>query len=654
MADTLLKTVRITDDIKLEVYQQGSKRKYALFSDSYQTKTDKYDISMSDDDVIKEALITYNARYAVYSVTNGIEYRVTQDPYKDPLPKRTYGNGDKSPYYLNNGCVINIQWIGNIPNPEFNPGTYSNLESANRAGQDLGKPRYLKKVTITSSVDDADNSDTLPKSSWSVSPPITDGILEPKEVEPDYRDFSVVYNKIVTVTLPQGFTENEGKGYLVWTNHGLQYDTKALPNGTTYQETILVDGRAVTAVTAGDIIEYFDSNIKDEVIVKRVIENFKSDVTSLNGMSINDYDLKLCAPDTETCSLIEYKSPLEAPNKTPEQAAGADTPPVSTKPVSKLKFNIEGLPDIIEVKAKEDLPTFTVWAGSIPKPIGEQIDSFEDLSELDGEYTEGGFAGKEEAAGEFIATPDEVKQETAAAAEDAKTLGNDSSTGNNGYIVNGVPPNTPLPSNSLIPASFNGVPLYSQYDTRWSKSPYDWAPKGIRCGDSSTVASSGCGPSAVSMVINFWASKGYCSPVTPAIVAKFFADFGGRVCGSGSGLGSVPKDKFKEKFGIVLNSNATDAQVMKSLKQGYPCVVAGKNYSGYNYKGEKLTGKYSGGHFVCLTGIDSEGRVRVNDSGNNPAGGKAITAFLEGKTPAQSRGVSQTAILYPANMSAPV
>ena len=108
----------------------------------------------------------------------------------------------------------------------------------------------------------------------------------------------------------------------------------------------------------------------------------------------------------------------------------------------------------------------------------------------------------------------------------------------------------------------------------------------------------------------------------------------------------------EEKFGIVLDSNASDATVMKYLKQGYPCVVAGKNYSGYNYKGEKLSGKYSGGHFVCLTGIDSQGRVRVNDSGNNPSNGKAITAFFEGKTPAQSRTTSQTAILYPANMSA--
>ena len=380
MADTLLKTVRITDDIKLEVYQQGSKRKYALFSDSYQTKTDKYDISMSDDDVIKEALITYNARYGSYNK----KYDIIQTPYKDPLPKRTYGNGDKSPYYLNNGCAINIQWIGDVPNPEFNPGTYSNLESA----EDAGKPRYLKKETITSSIDEADNSENLKKSSWTVSPPITDGINEPKEVKPDYRDLSVVYNKIVTVTLPSGFKENGGKGYLVWTNHGLQYDSKSLPSGTTYQETILIDGKPVIVNSDGDIIEYFDSDIKDKDIVEKVIQSFKSDVGLLNGMSINDYDLKLCAPDTEACSLIEYKSPLEAPNKTPEQAAVADTPPVSTKPISKLKFNIEGLPDVIEVKAKEDLPTFTIWAGEIPKPISEQIDSFEDLSELNAEYTE--------------------------------------------------------------------------------------------------------------------------------------------------------------------------------------------------------------------------------------------------------------------------
>lgn len=384
MADELLKKVRVTDDIILEVYKQGTKRKYSVITDgATQIKSDKYDISMDDDTIIKYTLENFSRTQKKYEY-----YKVVQDPYKDPFVKRTYGNGDKSPYYLNNGCAINIQWVGKIPNPDFNIGTYSNLAIADSHGEDEGKPRYLENVTITSTTDDASNSDTLPKSSWSVSPPITDHLFDPVEVKPDYRDTSYVWNKIVTVTLPKGFTENGGKGYLVNTNHGLQYDSKALPSGTTYQETIIINGRAETAYETGDIIQYYSNSNKDSYIIERIIDDFKAGVSKLHGISTYDYGLKLCLTDTEPCSLIEYKSPLEAPNKTPDQAAVADTPPVSTKPVSKIKFNIEGLPEVIEIKAKEDLPTFTVWTGPIPKPVGEQIDSFEDLSELDAEYIE--------------------------------------------------------------------------------------------------------------------------------------------------------------------------------------------------------------------------------------------------------------------------
>ena len=73
MADQLLKSVRITDNIKVEVYQQGKKRKYALFYDEDadynflkdNTKSEKYDIAMSDDDVIEMALKAYNSRFGV-------------------------------------------------------------------------------------------------------------------------------------------------------------------------------------------------------------------------------------------------------------------------------------------------------------------------------------------------------------------------------------------------------------------------------------------------------------------------------------------------------------------------------------------------------------------------------------------------------------
>lgn len=643
MSDQLLKTVRITDDMKVEVYQQGKKRKYALFydsgnsdinrrrSDTDNTKSEKYDVAMSDDDVIETALKAYNGRFG----TPAKKYYITQKTYSDPAPVRTYGNGDSSPYYLNNGCAINIKWVGQIPNPDFVLGTFSNVDDAEDA---TGIKSYLRGVTVTSTIDDADDESKLPSASWGSS---------------------YVSYKEATITLPKGFTENGGKGYLVWTNNRFKYsdDKDLYPSGTSLTTTILVNGNPVVVQSQGSVISHFQSYTKDSQIIELIISYFETAVSSLHGISVRDIGLKLCSPNNEACSLITYKSPLEPPN--------APITPIETQPIGvtqspgKIKMNIQGLfedsgstSNVFEIKAKTDMPTFTVWAGEIPKT--ELVDNFNDLEELDDEYLESDFSGVEETAGEFIVSPAEFKEEISAAAEDNKLLSGDNSTSDNGITVNGLAPNTPLPANSLISASFNGTPLYSQYDPRWAKSPFDWTPGGKKCGDNSTVSSSGCGPSAVSMVINFWASKGRCNPVTPAVVAKFFADFGGRVCGSGSGLGGVPKDKFKNTFGIVLKVGVKESEIMEALRKGYPCVISGKGYTGYNFKGEKLTGKYKGGHFVCLTGIDSQGRIRVNDSGNNPSGGKAITAFLEGKTPSGSTGLGQTAILYPSSMSAPV
>jgi hypothetical protein len=399
MADQLLKTVRITDDIKVEVYQQGKKRKYALFydsnnsdinrrrSDTENTKSEKYDVAMSDDDVIEMALEAYNNRFG----SPAKKYYITQKTYSDPAPVRTYGNGDKSPYYLNNGCAINIQWIGKIPNPEFNPGTYSNLYDAAQASEDAGKPRYLENANITSTSDDASNSDILPKSSWSVSPPITDGSIYEKEVKPDYRDTSYVSDKIVTVTLPKDFTENGGKGYLVWTDGGLQYDSKSIPENTPVEQMVIDSRGYGRGGRPRDQIIYFRNSDKDKDILDRVIDDFKSKVTSLQGTSFDAYDLKLCAPDNEACSLIPYKSPLEPP----VTANDLQTPVGTTQSAPKIKFTIDGLGSEITIKAKEDLDTFTIWTGPIPKPASTS-DKFDEVDELDAEYSESNFAGSEE------------------------------------------------------------------------------------------------------------------------------------------------------------------------------------------------------------------------------------------------------------------
>ena len=345
MADQVLKTVRITDNIKVEVYQQGKKRKYALFYDSNNTKSEKYDVAMSDDDVIKESLLEYGRLQSSKGKPLGqlpqFYYKVIQDPYKDPFTKRTYGNGDKSPYYLNNGCSINIEWEG-----------WANSDPI-----------------ITSSDDDA-------------------------EKKKDSNDGPLVYAKSVTVYLPKGFTENGGKGYLVWTDIGLRYND----DKNVYKNSLDKGQKN------GGVILKFSSTNKDSEIVEHIIASFVGKVTNLHGY---DYrGLKLCTPNTEACSLIPYKSPLEPPNNTPSQLAVVT--PGATQSAPKIKFTIDGLPTEIIIKAKEDLDTFTIWTGPIPKPASLS-DQFEELDELDSEYIEGDYAGEEEKMAE-VESPSRIDE----------------------------------------------------------------------------------------------------------------------------------------------------------------------------------------------------------------------------------------------------
>jgi hypothetical protein len=422
--DKLGKTVRIDDKefnpkgAKFEVWTKGRHKyikwyrneKSGIISTENYIDNNKISASLSDDEVIK-AWLSQREAFTKFRPDLKV-YKVIQDPYSDePITKRVYGDG-KSPYYLNNGCSINIEWRGDKPNPDFNPGTFSNPEDAEDYyrkkvnGVRNGPDRYLKTtnenpVILTSSVDDATDESKLPTSSWVIAEPFVMGIdinSQPEMSEPNYRDKSYVSNKVVTVNMPSGFTENGGKGYLVWTDGGLQYDSKSIPQGTPF-EMMYIDSRGYgMGGRPRDQVVYFGSSTKDADIVSQVIEKFKSMVNTIHGIPYNSYDLKLCEPDSEACKLIEYKSPLEAPKNTPQQAAINDTPPGPSHSNIKIKLSIQGLFDsgdgttpgstssVFEIKAKTDMPTFTVWTGEIPQ--SEEIDVFDDLEDLDPEYVE--------------------------------------------------------------------------------------------------------------------------------------------------------------------------------------------------------------------------------------------------------------------------
>ena len=785
--DVLGKTVRIDDKrydpkgAKLEVWTKGRHKYLIRYVDpegknapesskilyiNTTGKAEKPNASLSDDEVIKEYLLEIK-QTVLFNIEVGLSphpmchqiLKVIQDPYSnETINKRIYGDG--SPYYLNNGCSISIEWLGQKPNPDFFLGTFSNpndaekyyrrnlipKESVSGFNKKRGPSRYLRLerdttrladgidrnaawyllngahkgfnkdgvvilpespeedgVIITSGVDNADDSSTLPTSSWVIDEgtvnPINDfdndgidDLFEGPFSEGLFRDESYVWHKKVTIKLPEGVNEEK----LVWTNKmdNLQYISNSLPEGSEYNKTILVPTgftgsngepgmRPVEVTETKPIIQYFRSSQKDSNIILEVIERFKSMVISKNG--IQDYDLKLCSPDSESCKFIDYISPLEdiKPVTPVEPVAAADAPPVDN---GKIKLNIQGLFDIdgttpgssqsvFEIKAKTTMPSFLVWTGEIPKT--EEIDVFVDLQELDDEYVETDFAGE----GENLLTFEEseaIEEELRSQNNNDNNNNNnnnegtgDEGTGDKGTGEFKAENLTNLPkitdpgktTTQKFPLEFNGVPYYAQWDSRWGQQTYsEKNSSGVvteKCkeknGSESNLKTSGCGVTSVVMVINYWAKLGKTGGkfTTPSQLAEIFSRNGGRMCGSGSRMGTDGVKKYLEKeFGLTWKLLGSGNEVLnKALKKGYPIVIGGQEYSGLTPAGT-IRNSTTQGHYMVATGIDSGGYIRINDPGYATA--NVISAFADGKIKGGSNTPRYNVLIWPKGQSAPV
>lgn len=436
MADTPKRVIRLIDNIKLELYE-GSRKKYVQIWDPTGNNTynegdggpsgikspersKKYQSAEADDDVIHNFIENYSQIVQFYRIksnrsTRKEYFNYLQDPFSEtPPPKRIYGGGGlgtpevdnvgPTPYYLNNGCKVNIKWTGRIPNPKFIVGTFSTPDEAEDYNQSLnpeGPPRWLYDQPILSDMDETDSTEnpTLrPQSEWILKTYYNPGNnVTPGKTYSDYRDKPYVNDKFVSITLPTGFTENGGKGYLEWVGSGegkgLVYST--VPKGTINQVIgINSRGQGIGEEVNISVKNNFSDYYKDEDILRTIINGYQTQVSSLYKTSMYDYDLKVCFPDTGTCSPIPYKSPLvnlSEVGSTPIVVVGV-TP--STIP-KKVKLNVFGLPGVtslsgetdgsIKVKVKVSLPEFTVYLGDPPGSTGSDATGLNPFGLVDDE-----------------------------------------------------------------------------------------------------------------------------------------------------------------------------------------------------------------------------------------------------------------------------
>jgi len=443
MADTPKRVIRLIDNIKLELYESGRKKYVQVWdptgNNTYNEddkgpsgikspeRSKKYQSAEADNDVIHDFIERYSQIVGYYfnksNKSRRSEYfNYLQDPFSEtPPPKRVYGGGGlgtpevdnvgPTPYYLNNGCKINIKWTGRVPNPDFKLGTFSTPEEAEDYNESLnpeGPPRWLSNQPILSDIDEADykeNPTLRPQSEWILETYYNPGnLVTPGKTYSNYRDKPLVQDKFVTITLPTGFTENGGKGHLEWIGSGygsgksLVYSTEPKGAATSYGKLPSVLGN-------------FNYWTEDKDILEDVIRGYKRGVSEVYNES-GDYDLKACFPDTGTCSLIPYKSPivnLSEVGSTPS-VAGA-SPSLTPK---KVKLNVFGLPGVtslsgetdgtIKVKAKVSLPDFTVYLGDPPGSTVSNPSELNPFGLVDDEvdnpdpYEETAYSGPEEEA----------------------------------------------------------------------------------------------------------------------------------------------------------------------------------------------------------------------------------------------------------------
>ena len=156
------------------------------------------------------------------------------------------------------------------------------------------------------------------------------------------------------------------------------------------------------------------------------------------------------------------------------------------------------------------------------------------------------------------------------------------------------------------PTISGGIPLYKQWDPRWGGNSYS-------CGTS--IASAGCGVTALAMVISHWTGK----EVLPSETAQSAINHGWRICNQGTSWSAMTG--MPSLYGLKSKTISWE-EAKRYLALNIPVIQS--HAPGY------FT---DGGHFIVLTGISGVGSYLVNDPD-----GKHRTEATEAKITASLKG----------------
>lgn len=118
-----------------------------------------------------------------------------------------------------------------------------------------------------------------------------------------------------------------------------------------------------------------------------------------------------------------------------------------------------------------------------------------------------------------------------------------------------------------------------------------------------TIADSGCGPAAAATVMNRYGLHGDLNKAAKFATTRGYKEVNG---------GTYPEyfNDYLSQKGIQTKPTQSNAEVVRSLAQGKPVIMMGRNSN--NNSNTPYGSKYS--HYVVATGLDKNGQVIVEDS----------------------------------------
>jgi hypothetical protein len=140
-------------------------------------------------------------------------------------------------------------------------------------------------------------------------------------------------------------------------------------------------------------------------------------------------------------------------------------------------------------------------------------------------------------------------------------------------------------------AFIDGFTVYAQYDPQWKNRPY---------GDG-TIGRSGCGPSAMAMIITALTGK----KVTPPETSSYADSKNQYEPGVGSRWTIAPV--LAEHWGLKSKAIGADVQkITQALQAGQLVVTSGQGALPFT----------SGGHYIVIRAVTADGKWRIGDSGH--------------------------------------